>query len=63
AESSIPVYMDQIAQFDPTKGWGGLCFNHIPSGSNVLFMDGHVEFINYPGKFPITSITASTYRG
>jgi len=63
AESSIPVYMDRIAQFDPTKGWGGLCFNHIPSGSNVLFMDGHVEFINYPGKFPITSITASTYRG
>ena len=23
-------------------------------GSNVLFMDGHVEFIKYPGKFPMT---------
>ncbi|MBI2432330.1 MAG: hypothetical protein HYV26_05615 [Candidatus Hydrogenedentes bacterium] len=24
-------------------------FNHIPGGSNVLFMDGHVEFAKYPG--------------
>ncbi|MBN4046847.1 hypothetical protein JYT90_00860 [bacterium AH-315-P07] len=23
-------------------------------GGNVLFMDGHVEFIEYPGKFPMT---------
>lgn len=23
-------------------------FNHVPGGSNVLFMDGHVEFIRYP---------------
>jgi len=23
-------------------------FNHIPGGSNVLFMDGHVEFVKYP---------------
>ncbi|HQH68437.1 MAG TPA: hypothetical protein PK166_08570, partial [Candidatus Hydrogenedentes bacterium] len=21
---------------------------HVPGGSNVLFMDGHVEFIRYP---------------
>ena len=27
-------------------------FNHIPGGGNVLFMDGHVEFIKYPGRFP-----------
>lgn len=25
-------------------------FNHIPGGSNVLFMDGHVEFLKYPGN-------------
>ena len=30
-------------------------FNHIPGGSNVLFMDGHVEFVFYPSKFPITN--------
>ena len=29
-------------------------FNHIPGGANVLFMDGHVEFIKFPGKFPVT---------
>jgi prepilin-type N-terminal cleavage/methylation domain-containing protein/prepilin-type processing-associated H-X9-DG protein len=23
-------------------------FNHIPGGSNILFMDGHVEFAKYP---------------
>jgi prepilin-type processing-associated H-X9-DG protein len=23
-------------------------FNHIPGGSNVLYMDGHVKFIRYP---------------
>ena len=23
-------------------------FNHVPGGSNVLFMDGHVEFGRYP---------------
>ncbi|HOD50708.1 MAG TPA: prepilin-type N-terminal cleavage/methylation domain-containing protein [Candidatus Hydrogenedentes bacterium] len=30
-------------------------FNHIPGGSNVLYMDGHVEFIRYPSeKFPVS---------
>jgi len=28
-------------------------FNHVPGGGNVLFMDGHVEFIRYPGPFPL----------
>lgn len=28
-------------------------FNHIPGGSNVLYMDGHVEFVRFPGKMPI----------
>ena len=25
-------------------------FNHVPGGSNVLFMDGHVAFQKYPGQ-------------
>jgi len=25
-------------------------FNHIPGGSNVLFLDGHVEFQRFPGE-------------
>jgi len=24
-------------------------FNHVPGGSNVLYLDGHVDFIRYPG--------------
>jgi prepilin-type N-terminal cleavage/methylation domain-containing protein/prepilin-type processing-associated H-X9-DG protein len=24
-------------------------FNHVPGGSNVLYLDGHVKFIKYPG--------------
>jgi prepilin-type processing-associated H-X9-DG protein len=27
-------------------------FNHIPGGSNVLYLDGHVEFVKFPGKAP-----------
>ena len=29
-------------------------FNHIPGGSNVLYMDGHVEFVKWPSEdFPV----------
>lgn len=27
-------------------------FNHVPGGANVLYMDGHVAFLQYPGKPP-----------
>lgn len=30
-------------------------YNHIPGGANLLYMDGHVEFVKYPSdRFPIT---------
>jgi prepilin-type N-terminal cleavage/methylation domain-containing protein/prepilin-type processing-associated H-X9-DG protein len=29
-------------------------FNHIPGGSNLLFLDGHVEFEKYPGQAPLS---------
>ncbi len=28
-------------------------FNHIPGGSNVLYMDGHVEWVKYGDKAPV----------
>jgi len=28
-------------------------FNHLPGGSNVLYMDGHVEFLRFPTKWPV----------
>ncbi len=30
-------------------------FNHVPGGSNVLYMDGHVEFVRLNTKAPITT--------
>lgn len=33
-------------------------FNHFPPGSNVLFLDGHVEFILYPSAVPLQGIEA-----
>jgi prepilin-type processing-associated H-X9-DG protein len=35
-------------------------FNHPPGGSNVLYMDGHVLFIRYPGDAPISKGLAIT---
>ena len=28
-------------------------FNHVPGGGNVLYLDGHVAFIRYPGDWPV----------
>jgi prepilin-type processing-associated H-X9-DG protein len=47
--------------------WDGLStlakdYNHIPGGSNVLYMDGHVEFLKYANtaKAPVTGGVART---
>jgi prepilin-type N-terminal cleavage/methylation domain-containing protein/prepilin-type processing-associated H-X9-DG protein len=34
-------------------------FNHVPGGGNVLYMDGHVAFIRYPGEWPICATWAN----
>ncbi|HPG68017.1 MAG TPA: DUF1559 domain-containing protein [Candidatus Hydrogenedentes bacterium] len=39
-QSEMPIMFDQIAT-DPSM------YNHMPGGSNVLFMDAHVEFVKY----------------
>lgn len=54
AQSAIAVSWDvvwprNIAGMDSIND----LFNHLPGGGNVLWMDGHVEFIRYPGKFPL----------
>ena len=49
AQSQLVVMHDAISE-EPQH------FNHVPGGSNVLFMDGHVEFLRYAGesgKFPV----------
>ena len=63
AQSSIPVSLDSIA-YAPAGSLHGSRFNHVPGGCNVLYMDGHVEFIKYVqggddvGKFPVTTVVA-----
>jgi prepilin-type processing-associated H-X9-DG protein len=27
--------------------------NHVPGGCNVLYLDGHVDFIKYPTDTPV----------
>ncbi|MCP4639254.1 MAG: prepilin-type N-terminal cleavage/methylation domain-containing protein [bacterium] len=33
-------------------------YNHIPGGTNVLYMDGHVTFQRFPGEYPATRVFA-----
>jgi prepilin-type N-terminal cleavage/methylation domain-containing protein/prepilin-type processing-associated H-X9-DG protein len=65
AQSEIPVMWDTWSgynDFFPAGAEPGLqTFNHIPGGSNVLYMDGHSEFIRYPTKFPVANGPAGTY--
>ena len=51
AQSTVPVYWDAIS----IKPGDPAAWNHVPGGSNVLYMDGHVEFRKYErhGKFPV----------
>ncbi len=54
AQSEVFVMLDQIGAGNNTA-----LFNHIPGGCNVLFMDGHVSFIRYPGEAPVTGPVAT----
>jgi prepilin-type N-terminal cleavage/methylation domain-containing protein/prepilin-type processing-associated H-X9-DG protein len=66
AQSELAVMWDQVAGVVDAMGGSAADevakdvarFNHIPSGSNVLFMDGHVEFVRLLGswgsRFPVT---------
>ena len=37
-------------------------FSHVPGGSNVLYLDGHVEFVKYPAtRFPVDADAARSF--
>lgn len=38
-------------------------FNHVPGGANVLYLDGHVEYVQYPSEAPISRLMASLLGG
>jgi len=49
AQSDITVMWDRV-------GVNVSLFNHIPGGSNVLYLDGHVAFVRFPGDYPVTRV-------
>ncbi len=58
AQSSIPVVFDGLGSGEHATTAIVDSFNHVPGGCNVLFMDGHVEFIKYKAKYPVTAFAA-----
>lgn len=60
AQSSISVMFDTIGRPSDTAVMvGGLAYNHVPGGCNVLYMDGHVEFLKYNSEFPVVDDAAN----
>lgn len=58
AQSEIWIQGDNIGSGAKTS-----LFNHIPGGSNYLFLDGHVEFLKYQenGPAPVNGVLAGTF--
>ena len=56
AQSSVFVMFDQLS-ITPSL------FNHVPGGANVMYMDGHVEFVKYEklGRAPVNSGFANAF--
>ena len=55
AQSSLAIMWDNISSDTSSN----VQFNHVPGGANILYLDGHVIFIRYPGEFP----ASKTYAG
>lgn len=51
AQSEIDILNDRTA--NSTEN-----FSHLPGGSNILYMDGHVSFVKFPGAPPVTRMAA-----
>jgi prepilin-type processing-associated H-X9-DG protein len=65
AESSIPVMLDtwQVSVHESGDFMGVRAYNHIPGGGNVLYMDGHVEFLRQGTKFPYPELDSTAEWG
>lgn len=60
AASRIPLVLDTWAANVPLFG-GSLRFNHIPGGSNVLYLDGHVDFVTLGSVSPVSDSPPETF--
>ena len=59
AQSTIFAMMDLFGNYGEAIAY----FNHVPGGCNVLFMDGHVDWVPYVTPAPGTDGTASMDLG
>jgi prepilin-type N-terminal cleavage/methylation domain-containing protein/prepilin-type processing-associated H-X9-DG protein len=62
AQSAVPIKYDMQIW----ESGGSVEFNHVPGGANILFMDGHVEFVKYPqpasdNRYYMMSKVVATY--
>ena len=55
AQSSVWIMLDTMS-----AGGSQPLFNHVPGGCNVLYMDGHVEFVKYVGVSGISNMDPVT---
>jgi len=58
AQSTLFAMMDQFGNYGSVA-----FFNHVPGGCNVLFMDGHVDWIPYVAPAPGQNNTVSMDLG
>ncbi len=68
SQSALPVLIDAWGtskkvdnSVDASMGAAIATFNHVPGGANVLYMDGHVDFLKYAGqagRFPVCTYGA-----
>lgn len=61
AQSVIPLMYEPLGTYNTERGvpdYGMTGFSHIAIGCNVLYLDGHVEFVKYPTRYPIDKLVA-----
>ncbi len=51
AQSELPVQFDNVSIQANN-------FSHVPGGANVLYVDGHVDFLRYPSEHPVSRVWA-----
>ena len=49
-QSELPIMWDTIS----SQVAGSVSYNHVPGGSNVLYLDGHVSFLRQGSTYPVT---------
>jgi len=55
AQSEVWIYADKLSG-NPVE------MNHVPGGSNVLYLDGHVGFVRYPTAPPVARGIATMWE-